>query len=815
MSMGMNGRGRRRRMGIGWGVLAGVTILGGIAATAQEGGALGSTAQKETAGRIFSVTELEQSASPVTEALRGSAPDGIFSDEMIAPPATNEAATVLQAIRIAADLAGRRLVLASTNGLESLSDEYIPPFQGRCELGEFVSELLPEGLEFWDRPADPERRADVRRLYIGPVGEINRKRIEHDSEKLANNHTRIAFTANGMSLHSAIMQIRDLARAPILTSYMDEADRIPDSARGTNEVVGVSEFVSATNTVSQASKVYVSIPEKMEWRNVLTAVLDPLDYAFDEKDGFVRVARKVKFDEWKRQEVEAKPLVSRIVRVYHANPEEIVAKLNELDGVKVGANAKIMVAPYQETAEKASKSARLNMQSGSSTLSTGAGSAAGDTQGSQSSAWGDLMRPKNPPAILLHDIEENLPKLEAIVRSMDVREKQVLIEALVLDLGDEFMKEFGVNWAGFENIGLGQFGWVSGKGYQKTRTTENSYDWDRTDAGASVQQGHSSRSLGSDFDTWSSSSDSTRTIRESFTDVAGNVTKTARASGTETVGVLGPLDFSAVLKMVQKDENNRVLSCPVLTLGDHAESMIHVGRIVPVANLETSYLGENNDNVQVQVEWMEIVTGMLIWVGPEITEDGGQVRLWVHPKHVDLTGNWEEVKLSPTDPYLTRYPEMTSSEMDTRVTVPSGNTLLLGGLTRVEEVDGMDKIPILGDIPFLGRLFRNKVKTKQTRNLVILIRPTILDHENPNSGFEDPAMKIIDPMMSRAGRNLALPEEDRKMETREDRIKRVFNWRKDDEADAVPAEGENATDETPAASAPPPVVEVVPGKVEG
>lgn len=807
MSMGMNGRGRRWRMGIGGGVLACVTILGGSAAAAQEGGVLGSPAQKETAGRIFSVTELEQSASPVTEALRGSAPDGIFSDEMIAPPATNEAATVLQAIRIAADLAGRRLVLASTNGLESLSDEYIPPFQGRCELGEFVSELLPEGLEFWDRPADPERRADVRRLYIGPVGEINRKRIEHDSEKLANNHTRIAFTANGMSLHSAIMQIRDLARAPILTSYMDEADRIPDSARGTNEVVGVSEFVSATNTVSQASKVYVSIPEKMEWRNVLTAVLDPLDYAFDEKDGFVRVARKVKFDEWKRQEVEAKPLVSRIVRVYHANPEEIVAKLNELDGVKVGANAKIMVAPYQETAEKASKSARLNMQSGSSTLSTGAGSAAGDTEGAQSSAWGDLKRPKNPPAILLYDIEENLDKMEALVRSMDVRERQVLIEALVLDLGDQFMKDFGVNWAGFENIDLGQFGWVSGKGYQKTRNTENAYDWDRSDTGASVQQGHSSRSLGSDFSTWSSSRDSTRTIQESFTDVAGNATKTARASGTEIVGVLGPLDFSAVLKMVQRDDNNRVLSCPVLTLGDHAESMIHVGRIVPVANLETSYLGENNDNIQVQVEWMEIVTGMLIWVGPEITEDGSQIRLWVHPKHVELTGHWEEVE-------GTRYPEMTSSEMDTRVTVPSGNTLLLGGLTRVEEGEGVDKIPILGDIPFLGRLFRSKVTTKQTRNLVILIRPTILDDEKPDTGFEDPAMKIVDPMMSSSGRNLTLPEKDRTMETREERIKRVFDWRKDDEAETAPMD-EDAKDAIPAASVAPPGSEAVPGKVEG
>ena len=224
-----------------------------------------------------------------------------------------------------------------------------------------------------------------------------------------------------------------------------------------------------------------------------------------------------------------------------------------------------------------------------------------------------------------------------------------------------------------------------------------------------------------------------------------NTRKTGR--GSSFSATFGPINFNLVLELVEEEGNGKLLSSPVLTVGDHSEAMIHVGTITPIANVESKYVGDLSSSVAQSVSWLELVSGVMMWVGPEITDGGDLVRLWIHPKISEKTG--KVVSFNNIE-----YPELQSEEIDTRVAVPSGNTLMIGGLTRNIKQERVQRVPILGYIPFLGRLFRHVSTENSRQNLVILIRPTILDDDEPDTGFEHPALKVVDTLNAESGRNL-------------------------------------------------------------
>ena len=89
-------------------------------------------------------------------------------------------------------------------------------------------------------------------------------------------------------------------------------------------------------------------------------------------------------------------------------------------------------------------------------------------------------------------------------------------------------------------------------------------------------------------------------------------------------------------------------------------------------------------------------------------------------------------------------PVITSRELTTRVNVPSGHTVAIGGLVENQKSKIEKKVPILGDIPLLGLLFRHTEDTVSKNNLIILITPTILDDNKPLTGLEAVAQQTID-----------------------------------------------------------------------
>lgn len=688
----------------------------------------------------------------------------VFNDLVVDVPKAEKGKTIYQAMEEIAQAAGKRLDVLSTNGLEKLQEPYEKPDQnGRVEYSKLLRMLLPnDKIDIY-----VGQMKDSKFVYVGLSDDINAKKSDFDAYKLKENHTRISLSVQDITLYDAVLSIAVKSGANILTSYMDPADQVTDAQKEADDsaMMDASQLAAGATakTGAGARRVSYSTQGEAEWRTVLRSVLEP-DYTFDEKDGMVRVATKARFKEMAKADRDAIKMVWRYVRVYHANPGDIIERMIAMN-VTENAGAKILLAPSKEKGKDVEDSYRKNLTSSSTSLSTG-NTAIGDTDSGDSGSWGNLLRPKNPPAILLYDNPGNLDRLESLVKEMDVREKQVLVEALILDLSDNGSRALGmkIQEMGFDNIPLLGVNWERKNDRTKFSNNHDGFKGDENHSSSGSRE--ISRGEGVEtLNNWNAGSKVD--FNNGYVHNYDNTRDSVRNRAFSTV--FGPINFNFILEMVEEKGNGKVLSSPVLTIGDHSEAMIHVGNVTPIVNIDTTFIGDS-DNLSEDVEWQELVTGIMMWIGPEISADGEHVRLWVHPKVSEPIG--DPVKYREME-----YPRLTSQELDTRVTVPSGATLMLGGLTQNKKTETHKKVPVLGDIPLLGRLFRHNSTDSERRNLVILIRPTILDDKNEKTGFEDPALKIIDPMMVGSGRDLedvTFLDEDDKMLQREKKIKRAF-----------------------------------------
>ncbi len=571
-------------------------------------------------------------------------------------------------------------------------------------------------------------------------------------DTLARNRTKIELVANNITLFDAILRIKNLSKANIVFSYMESGDRISETVI-TNSALNVAEIQVKANAgaASKSRRVTYATSVPMEWRTVLASILAP-DYTFDEVDGMVRIATKKRFEELRAADNDAKPMGLRYIRVYNAAPEEVVERLKNIS-VLMSSKGSLQIAPYKEKVSGVVNSFRHNLTSyTTSGQATRGGTSVSVKGSSDSGAWGNLLRPRNPPAILAYDAIENLDKIEEYVRMMDVREKQVLIEALILELTDVGEQRLGMNIEklGFNNLSLFNMGWNRNYSSDNTKTTDESSVKNtsyRNEANSLINK--TTSALTGSAASADNNSSYGETTEYTFDDSGSGKYTITRKSNRETSfsANLGPINFNFVLSMIEEEGNGKILSSPIITIGDHSEAMIHVGNITPIANVESKYVGDLSSSVAQSVSWLELVSGIMMWVGPEITGNDNLVRLWVHPKISEETG--EKATFNGIS-----YPELQSQEIDTRVTIPSGDTLMIGGLTRNIKQERVERVPFFGYIPLLGRLFRHTETVSERRNLVILIRPTILADDIPDTGFEDPTMKIIDPMLEKSGPNI-------------------------------------------------------------
>lgn len=629
---------------------------------------------------------------------------------MVIPPPAEAAKTLEEAVRSILAQAGRQIGTVSSNGIERLTMPYQQLGDGKSYEVEWRKALrlllAPAGYSFTE---------DGELVLFGRTDEVDAKHRRLAQERLAANRTPILFTTSeaegGMELRNAIRDVSIKADVTIATDYMAPEDLyVPDRAAVAEGKLSADEIGQAKEQAAvQRAKVkrttFDTNGQQVEWRIVLREILNPHGYDFVETEGVVRIATRAKLTQWEQEAVAKKPLSAKVIRLYHADPEAVVERVLKIKGILKHPNASLQATRKKDDNTEVVKNLNSRIQT-----SSGSQSGQSDTT---SQVFDKLVRPRTVPAIIAYDVEENMAAIEAKVKLFDIKEKQVLIEAIIFQLDTDNGEGDldGVQWEGFEKF-VPLYGSV----------------------------GNAAR------------------VASTFADLTDKDGFKIRNGGQVWMRTDG-LDFQAMIQLIRERSNTKLLASPMLVVGDHSEAAIQVSDVEPIPQIDASTvssLQSSSDNVQnsINIQWNMLRSGILMWVAPEIAERGDAVRLTVHPQVVTKGSRKDLAELGGV---FKQYPvynyELKMHEMDTRATVPSGATLLFGGLIDNGEVEVETKVRWLGDLPAIGWLFRGKEMQVRQKNLVIMIRPTILA-DGDATGFETNALKEAASVSVNSGREL-------------------------------------------------------------
>ena len=217
--------------------------------------------------------------------------------------------------------------------------------------------------------------------------------------------------------------------------------------------------------------------------------------------------------------------------------------------------------------------------------------------------------------------------------------------------------------------------------------------------------------------------------------VSDTLVKMATAGQTYST-VLNAADFSLMLSAMRTDSNVVVLSNPRIIVHENYAAKIFVGERYPI--LETQISGQDSSVGGTSVsEWREI--GITLKVIPQVRamlSGGESINMIIHPAVSKRTGQFAEYRDGLGNLAFSSYPIIDIREADTNVTISDGDTIVIGGLISSRTMDKVSKIPLLGDIPILGYIFKEEHSQVEKINLLIFITARIVTEETEFSAYE-------------------------------------------------------------------------------
>ncbi len=283
-------------------------------------------------------------------------------------------------------------------------------------------------------------------------------------------------------------------------------------------------------------------------------------------------------------------------------------------------------------------------------------------------------------ALIITADQNTIKNLKAVIRQLDIRRAQVLIEAIIAEITTSNNKEVGVGIA---------------------------VDGTQRDSGALPVGVSNFAGIG-----------------ELLLATIGGSAPTSLPAGF-TFGIGGEnssgVRYGALLRALQSDTNTNILSTPNIVTLDNEEAELIVGQNLPFVT--GSFTGTGSTNPQNPFQTIERQdVGLTLRVTPQVNE-GDTVKLVLEQETSSVIPGTVEQGIA------TR-----KRSIKTSVLVDDGGILILGGLMQEEVSDTQSKVPLLGDIPLLGALFRTENTTKNKQNLMVFLRPTIL-RDNKDAAF--------------------------------------------------------------------------------
>jgi MSHA biogenesis protein MshL len=203
-------------------------------------------------------------------------------------------------------------------------------------------------------------------------------------------------------------------------------------------------------------------------------------------------------------------------------------------------------------------------------------------------------------------------------------------------------------------------------------------------------------------------------------------------------------NFAALLSFLQTQGDTQVLSSPRIATLNNQKAVLKVGSDeLYVTGITTSTTTTGTGSVSTpSVTLQPFFSGIALDVTPQI-DDAGNVILHVHPSISTVTEKQKNVDLGSLGAYRLPLAASTVNETDSIVRIKDGQIVATGGLMLQETRDERSGVPVLGDMPVLGGLFRQTTATTRKRELVILIKPSII--RDDGSWPEPPQLSRAEP----------------------------------------------------------------------
>lgn len=383
----------------------------------------------------------------------------------------------------------------------------------------------------------------------------------------------------------------------------------------------------------------------------------------------------------------------RVIFLENADAEKLLPVLQQLVGQSVSVTPTVVGGnPATPRLPGASSPAAAAAASDSGTVTTvGGGGGRGGAV---------IARYEGANAIIISAPADVQRTLGEVIRQLDTRREQVLVEAIIVEISDTAAKRLGVQ------ILLGN---LKGGAFAATNYSNAAPNI------LNIAGAIGARQLATTTTTVNGTTTTTTTnnaVSDQLAQAAVSSILGAAGGFGGFGGQSGNTIFGAILNAVSQDNTSNILSTPSVVTLDNQEAKILVGQEIPVTTGEA--LSGNFDNAFRTVQRQNV--GIQLEVKPQVNT-GGAIKLFLRQEVSSIAG---PVTNNSADLILNK------REIQTTVTVDDGQIIALGGLLDDNERRTLEKIPLLGDIPVLGNLFRSKARSRNKTNLMVFIRPTIL-----------------------------------------------------------------------------------------
>ena len=353
------------------------------------------------------------------------------------------------------------------------------------------------------------------------------------------------------------------------------------------------------------------------------------EYTYEEKGNFIKVYTA---DEYTKIKEHKSRLTHKIFTLYYISAAE----------------AKKLVMPVLSTAGIAEVTAAA--ETGVPVSESISSSNGGDT-----TAMNDTM--------IVFDFPENIEKAADVIKSIDIRPKQVLIEATIMTVTLTEGMEFGIDW-------------------QTLKGNLANLDAINRDSPDYFKSGGSSASIGS-----------------------------LVLGGGGTIGFAVD-DIGVFIRAVEEITDVTVLANPKILTVNKQLGQVYIGTKIPYQSQVT----QTDTTTTSEVSFLD--TGTKLSFRPYICKNG-YIRMDIHPKD----SSSETVNINDTQ----KAPQETSAEISTNIMVKDGQTIVIGGMFRDKISTAKSQVPILGDIPIIGELFKSSGDATVRQEVIVMLTPHIIN----------------------------------------------------------------------------------------